>query len=258
MKHMKLFNYCILSVLLCFILTGCEIDNYDEPDCTIEGKILDHMNQPFQVNQGAGIIRIREISWAKDSTTYTANRTLKVQQDGSYRNTKIFNGTYRLLPYSGAFFPYDDVNKDNDDAGELIDIKGKATKDFSVTPYLTLEWVQKPTVDANGYLNCSVKFTRNQKSGYEMPDLREASLQVSRSINAGASDGNLFTTPMTITNSMEGTEIHFKTNIPLKYTGIDYWIRVSMNCQTAAGKPETNYPGMGASNYTTIEQIHVP
>ena len=57
-----------------------------------------------------------------------------------------------------------------------------------------------------------------------------------------------------ISNDMEGTEIEFKTNIPLKYTGIDYWARVSMNCQTAAGKPDTNYPEMGASNSTTIEK----
>ena len=119
---MKVFNYYILLVLLCLSFTACETDNYEAPDCTIQGKISDHRNQPFQVNQGADIIRIREISWAKDSTTYTANRKLKVQQDGTYRNTKIFRGTYRLLPYSGAFFPYDDVNKDNDDAGELVAI----------------------------------------------------------------------------------------------------------------------------------------
>jgi hypothetical protein len=244
--------------LFCLAFAGCEIDNYEIPECTIEGKILDHMNQPFQASQGAGIIRIRETSWAKDSTTYTANRTLYVQQDGTYRNTKIFKGTYRLLPYSGAFFPYDDINSDNDDAGELVNIVGTATKDFTVTPYLTLEWVQKPVVDAEGYLICSVKFIRNQKSGYEKPDLKQASLQVSRSINAGAADGSLFTTPLPVTNDMEGDEIRFKTNIPLRYTGVDYWIRVSMNCQTAVGKPETNYPGMGASNYTTIEKIHVP
>jgi hypothetical protein len=256
---MKQLSFYSIFVFCCLLLpAGCEIDNYEAADCTVEGKISDHLGQPFQVNQGAGIIRIREISWAKDSATYTSNRTLKVQQDGTYRNTKIFRGEYRLLPYSGAFFPYDDVNADSDDAGELVTVNGTATQDFTVTPYLTLEWVQKPSVDAEGYLNCSVRFTRNQKPGYEMPDLRQANLQVSRSINAGAADGNLFNTRTNITNDMEGTEIHFRTVIPLKYTGIDYWVRVAMNCQTAAGKPETNYPGMGAENFSTIEKIHVP
>lgn len=258
MKNLRFLNIFFLTILLCLGFASCQIDNYDEPDCTIEGKLLDHLNQPFQVNQGAGIIRIREISWAKDDDTYTANRTLKVQQDGTYRNTKVFKGTYRLLPYSGAFFPYDDVNKDGDDAGELVEISGTATRDFTVTPYLTIEWVQKPAIDAAGYLTCSVKFTRNQKPGYEMPDLRRANLQVSRSLNAGASDGSLFPTPMNIANSQEGTEIVFKTAIPMRWTGIDYWVRVSMETQAVPGKPDTNYPGIGASNYTTIEKIHVP
>lgn len=257
MKHINFLKYYILAVLFCVTFTACEIDNYDEPDCTIEGKLFDHLGQPFQVNQGAGIIRYRELTWAKDSTTYTSNRTLKVQQDGTYRHTKMFKGNYLLLPYAGGFFPYDDENLDNDEAGEYVEIKGMTTKDFTVTPYLTLEWVKKPTVDAEGFLSCSVKFKRNQKAGYEMPDLKEASMSISRTINAGAGEGTLFPRPITITNDMEGTEIHFKTNIPLKYTGINYWVRVSMNCQTAAGKPETNYPGMGASNYTTIETIYV-
>jgi hypothetical protein len=71
-------------------------------------------------------------------------------------------------------------------------------------------------------------------------------------------DGELYPRPLTLTNDMEGTEITFRTSRELKYTSMDYWIRISMNCQTAAGKPETNYPGMGANNFTTIEKIHVP
>jgi hypothetical protein len=255
---MKQLNFYCVFVFCCLLFVSCEIDNYEAPDCTVEGQVFDHLNQPFQASQGAAIIRIRETSWAKDDATYTANQTLRVQQDGTYRHTKIFQGTYRLLPYMGAFFPYDDVNADNDDAGELVTINGSAAKDFTVTPYLTIEWVQKPVVDAEGYLNCSVKFTRNQKPGYEMPDLRQAGLLVSRSVNINAADGNLFNTRLNITNDMEGTEIRFKTVIPLKYTGIDYWVRVAINCQTAAGKPETNYPGMGADNFSTIEKIHVP
>ena len=258
MENLKFYNLYILSVLLGFVFTACEIDNYDAPDCTIEGKIMNHLNQPFQVNQGAEIIRIREISWAKDDNTYTENRRLKVQQDGTYRDTKIFKGTYRLLPYGGAFFPYDDVNQDNDDAGELVEINGTVTHDFQVTPFLTVEWVQKPTVDVSGFLSCSVKFTRNQKPGYEMPDLRRANLKVSRVINVGEADGDLFTTPINLTNDQEGQEINFKTDIPLRFTGINYWVRISIECQAVPGKPETNYQGVGSGNLSTIEQLFVP
>ena len=253
-------NIIKYSILLCcaFFTVSCEIDNYVEPEATIQGTIYDHMNQPLQVNQGAGIIRMREISWAKDSTSFIGNRTLKVQQDGTYRNTKLFAGEYLMLPYAGAFYPYDDENLDSDEAGELVKISGSVVKDFAVTPYLTVEWIQKPTVTSDKYIECTAHFTRNQKEGYEMPDVREAWLLVSRTVNTNARLLDYFPAKINLSNDMEGQEISFRTAIPVKYTGIDYWVRISMNCQTAAGKPETNYPGMGADNFTTIEKVHVP
>lgn len=255
---MKVLSKYIAFVLCCLLAMSCKIDNYDSPNATIEGTIYDHNGEPLQVNHGSGYIRAREISWAKEEGDFIGNQTLRVQQDGTYRNTKWFAGEYRLLPYSGNFFPYDDEKKDADDAGELVKISGKTTKDFTVTPYLTIEWVKKPTVTSDGHLECSARFKRNQKAGYEMPDLNEAYLRISRSINAGAFDAELFPTRVVLTNDMEGDEISFRTAIPLKYTGIDYWIRVSMNCQTASGKPETNYPGVQQANWSTIEKIHVP
>ena len=256
---MKRLSKYIVFLLCCVLAVSCEIDNYDGPDATIQGVMYDHLGQPLQVNHGSGYIRLREISWQKgDPDKYVGNQTLYVQQDGTYRNTKWFSGEYRMLPHNGNFFPYDTEKLDGDDAGELVKISGTTSKDFTVTPYLTIEWVKKPTVVADNYLECTVRFKRNQKTGFEMPDVREAWLRISRSVNASASDGELFRTAITLNNSMEGQEITFRTSMPLKYTGIDYWVRVSMNCQTAAGNPSTNYPGMGQANFTTIEKIHVP
>jgi hypothetical protein len=256
---MKILSKCIATLLCSVLVVSCEIDNYEGANSTIQGTLYDHNGQPLQVNHGSGYIRAREVSWAQNNeTNFVGNQTLKVQQDGTYRNTKWFPGEYRMMPYAGNFFPYDDEKQDADDAGELVKISGTTTKDFTVTPYLTIEWVKKPTVTADNYLECSVRFKRNQKAGYEMPDVREAWLRVSRSINAAAADGQYFKVKKDLTNDMEGQEVTFRTDIPLKYTGIDYWIRVQMDCKTAAGKPETNYPGMGAANYTTIEKIHVP
>ncbi len=262
---MKFLKYCIPVALFCLGLTACEIDNYDAPDGTIQGAITDHEGNPFIAGHGAEIIRMREISWAKDETTYTANRKLKTLDNGVYRNTKIFKGTYLIMPHGGAFYPYwpaaeGDLFGERDDAGDRVEIKSKGTTtmNFTVTPYLTLEWVKKPTIDAEGYVTCSVRFRRNQKEGYDMPDLREANISISRTINAGAGDGSLVPAAKRISNDMEGTEIEFKSLIPLKYSGINYWVRVSMNTQTVSGNPSTNYPGIGASNYTTTEQVFYP
>jgi hypothetical protein len=258
MKHMKFFIYYTLTVLFCISFVACEIDNYEEPDATIQGTIYDNQtNAPLQVDHGSGIIRMREASWAKDDNAFIGNQTLKVQQDGTYRNTKWFSGEYLMLPYSGAFYPYDDENKDYDNAGELVKIAGVTSKDFTVTPYLSVEWVEEPTVLPDNSIRCSARFKRNQKPGYEMPDVREADLLVSKIINTGAKDSNLFPNKVVLTNDMEGQAIVF-TSKPVKYTGIDYYIRISMNCKTAVGKPETNYPGMGASNFTTIKKVHIP
>ena len=256
---MKILSKYTVFLLCCVLAVSCEIDNYDEPNATIQGALYDHNGQPLQVNQGSEYIRAREISWAKgNENTFVGNQRLRVQQDGTYRHTKWFDGEYLLMPYAGNFFPYDDEKQDADDAGELVKVSGSATKDFTVTPYLTIEWVKKPTVTSDGFLECSVRFKRNQKAGYEMPDVRESFLRISRSVNAAAADGQYFKVKKDLTNDMEGQEITFRSDIALKYTGTDYWVRISMDCKTAAGKPETNYPGMGQANYSTIEKIHVP
>lgn len=187
--------------------------------------------------------------------------TTNNHQNGTYRNTKQFAGEYLMLPYNGNFYPYwdaDDPVKDGDEAGELVKISGTTTKDFTVIPYLTIEWVKKPTVTPDNYLECTVRFKRNRKEGFGMPDVKEAYLSVSRTINASASDGNLFPTARVLNNNEEGQDITFRTSRPLKYNGINYWVRVRMNCQTAAGNATTNYPGMGQFNCSTIEQIFVP
>jgi hypothetical protein len=260
MKMKNLYNYMFL-LFICLFAVSCETDNYDGPDATIQGTIFSSIdNQPLQVDHGAGIIRIREISWAKgDETAYVGNQTLKVQQDGTYRNTKMFSGEYLMLPYNGAFYPHDDTYKSNEDeAGELVKIGSGTAKDFTVTPYLSIEWVSGPTILPDNKISCSVRFKRNQKPGYEMPDVKEAWLLVSRNVNTSSRDLDLYPRAMALTNSMEGQVLEFISDRPVKYTGISYWIRVSMNCQTAAGNAATNYPGMGANNFTTIKEIQVP
>ncbi|GHT18306.1 hypothetical protein AGMMS4957_00340 [Bacteroidia bacterium] len=256
----NLYKYMFFLSISLFAVS-CEIDNYDGPDATIQGTIFSSTdNQPLQVDHGTGIIRIREVSWAKgDPDAYVGNQTLKVQQDGTYRHTKMFSGEYLILPYNGAFYPYDDSYKDNEDeAGELLKIGKGTTKDFTVTPYLSIEWVSEPTVLPDNKISCSVRFKRNQKSGYDMPDMKEAWLLISRTVNTGSRDLDLYPKALALTNDMEGQVLEFISERPVKYTGISYWIRVSMNCQTAAENASTNYPGMGANNFTTIKEIQVP
>lgn len=96
-----------------------------------------------------------------------------------------------------------------------------------------------------------------------MPDVREANLHIGRTINpVGSRDGDLVNSPIiadaNLPNSMEGQELTMRTKRAVKYTGIDYYVRVAINCKTVSGNNNTNYPGMGADNYSSIEKVHVP
>ena len=266
---MKRISYYIATVICCILAVSCEIDNLDEPDATIQGTFYDHTGKPLEVRHGANYLQTRELTWAKDADTYVAPRRLVLKQDGTYTNTKQFAGDFLLFPIEGNFFPYwanssitDADEREN--SGVVVTLKsgGVTTQDFHVTPYLTIDWVKEPFVvtEANGkYIECSVKFTRNQKAGFNMPDVREANFHVGRTINPqGSREGDYFPSVRTVTNAQEGTELTFRTAIPVKFTNLNYWIRISINCQTAASDNTTNYPGMGQENYSSIKQLFVP
>ena len=141
-----------IIVLIGGILAACEKDNYDAPEAGVYGQIVDHNGKIFQTAMGQGSMKIQitELSYAGgDESVVVTNQNLNMRQDGSYSNSKLFAGTYRMLPLEGAFYPYDAE-------GETVELRnGKMTEcNFTVTPYLELEWVDEPYVDENNFLCC--------------------------------------------------------------------------------------------------------
>ncbi|MCX6333508.1 MAG: DUF3823 domain-containing protein [Bacteroidia bacterium] len=75
--------------------------------------------------------------------------SLAVMSDGSYNNTKLFSGTYNMLPYDGPFWPADTVK------GVVL---GKETQqDFTVTPYLQVLNFNATLSDTLLTLTCTVR-----------------------------------------------------------------------------------------------------
>jgi hypothetical protein len=256
-----------MAIFIClFLAASCEIDNYEAPDATVRGAFFDHNGQPLTVEEGSAYLRMRENSWAdRDTNAYVGYRTLALRQDGTYQHTRQFSGTYRMFPSSGNFFPYweaGDEVKDGEEAGILVNVSGVTVQDFTVTPYLTIEWVKKPYYVASGnYIECVVRFTRNQKPGFNMPDVQFANMRIGRSEYPTRSRiAEYEPAQLTLTNDMEGTDITISTNrnLPIKVKGVNYYIQITMNCKTAAGDNTTNYPGIGAWNTTTVESVFVP
>lgn len=263
MKRLSLISSYIAIFICLFFAVSCEIDNYDAPDTTIQGAFFDHNGQPLPVEEGSTYLRMRENSWAADDEeAYVGYRTIALSQDGTYHHSKQFSGTYRMFPASGNFFPYweaGDEVEDGEEAGILVDISGVTTQNFTVTPYLTVEWVKKPYITADNYIECVVRFTRNQKQGFDMPDVQFANMRIGRTIAPTRSRLAEFEPQqLNLTNDMEGTDITIRTIIPIKWTGVDYYIQITMNCKAVAGNTSTTYPGIGAWNTTTVESVFVP
>ena len=168
------------------------------------------------------------------------NQNLNMRQDGSYSNSKLFAGTYRMIPLEGAFYPYDAE-------GETVELKnGKmAERNFTVTPYLEVEWVTEPYLTSDNFLKCAVKFKRIAKEGIAMPDVNNIQLYISHTQYCGTeSDGNYTPGSVKITNDQEGTTIELTSKAAIKYSNT-YWVRVGACCNDTYKK----------YNFTDIKKI---
>lgn len=117
----------ILPLLMC--LASCmEIDNFEGPEAKVSGRIIDKttgLNMMFDNNDTK--IRI----WERSYSLKPEPQDLAVKADGTYKNTKLFSGTYNMLPYNGSYWPCDTTF--------YVPIGKKGTvQNFEVTPYLHL------------------------------------------------------------------------------------------------------------------------
>ncbi len=240
---MKKIVYIVSMIGLLMGFTACEKDNYDAPDAIIQGRILDHNGSQLQTEQGSGNMRIKmeELSWSKGDASVVVTPTyLNVKQDGTYTNNKMFSGEYRMTPVEGAFYPYSTE-------GEIVKIGGTTTKDFTVTPYLDIEWVSRPSLTADNKITCSFKFKRNAVAGLVMPDLNNARLCVATTQYVGNNnnDSQIAGGTVTVTNGQEGAVITLTSATAVRFTNLTYFVRVGVCCNDNFKK----------YNYTDIQTV---
>ena len=130
----KLKHSLLFGVLTLFVTSCMEVDNFDEPDAHFTGRIIDKTTgENILADQGAGRVKI----WEKSFSLNPGSQTIPVKQDGTFNNTKLFKGTYDVVP-EGAWWPADTIR---------IGIGKKAVHDFEVTPYLKLIDLKTELVD---------------------------------------------------------------------------------------------------------------
>jgi len=103
-------------------------DNYPGPNASLQGNIFQDgtsSKNMVQTCTGNFSIRLEQLDWSSTPTP----QDIPVKYDGTYQNTELFSGHYRVSIKGGAFWPV---------APQEIDIRQGTTLDFQLTPYLTL------------------------------------------------------------------------------------------------------------------------
>ena len=103
-------------------------DNYPGPNASLQGNIFQDgtsSKNMVQTCTGNFSIRLEQLDWSSTPTP----QDIPVKYDGTYQNTELFSGHYRVSIKGGAFWPV---------APQEIDVRQGTTLDFQLTPYLTL------------------------------------------------------------------------------------------------------------------------
>ena len=235
----KIFGCLLVSLCAVSATVSCEIDTYDAPDAMIYGTVYDNEGNPLQTEQGSGgmVIRLLENGYENPDPF-----DLNMKQDGTYINHKVFAASYMAFPFGGPFYPVSAVE---------VEVKDRTRLDFTVTPYLKVEWVETPEVLADGRISASFSFTRMappQGSSETMPDLLDCQLFISHTQYVGNNnyDNLVVDAAVSVSNNQEGSEITLVSKTPMKFSR-DYFVRIGVRVNDANQK----------YNYTDIHKVTV-
>jgi len=162
---MKKLLYSLLIGVSAFCMASCMgIDNFDEPDAHVTGRLIDSTTgENFITDHCDHEIRIWEKSFSLDPTP----QGIPVKSDGTYNNTKLFAGTYDMLPYNGPYWPADTI------AGVKIGGGKKAVQNFEVIPYLKIIDFETKLEGVMLTMSCRLQAPLTERKGIALPQVLE-------------------------------------------------------------------------------------
>lgn len=124
---MKIITNIFFSVLCVLLASSCGLDNYDEPQSTLEGRVV-YNNQPICVRGTADAVQVQLYQDGYDNHDPIS---VYVTQDGSFKAI-LFDGQYKLTTRSGNG-PW--LNSSDT---IIVNVNGYTSCELPVTPYFTL------------------------------------------------------------------------------------------------------------------------
>ena len=252
----KLYYIFSLSALL---LSSCgyfEYDNYEAPNSGLEGTVVDKKtNEPLQ-GEAANSYKIEyyELSWEEAGHANTQSQFFWGKADGTFQNTKIFSGKYRITLKEGAFYAPEP---------EVVYLeKDKLTKlHYSVTPYARVN-INEVALAGSKQNNLEIKYTIEDTEkeidtegiDEDLYTLSEAQVFISsKSPNVGVNNSE---TKYTIKAKKEFSRGDYEPGVPFqvveknvkKLSPGKYWVRIGIR----TGNPQKRY------NFSPVQEIVVP
>lgn len=126
MKTIRSISFILLAIA---VMTSCELDNYDYPQGSLHGALIDQETGDTvqsDIFDGArlALIEINE-EYENPQKQYFV-----IKPDGSYRNDLVFEGLYAVPSIEdGNFHPTDSTS---------VTIEGDTQFDLEVTPYIRI------------------------------------------------------------------------------------------------------------------------
>jgi hypothetical protein len=124
----RIINITILISCLIISLISCEIDNYEGPNASFYGSIIDNETGALV---GTELINGSTIRAFEQGFETPVAQTWLIKNTGEFRNDMVFAGTYNFDLSNGNFYPISVENfKIN---------SGDNQHDFRVTPYIRIK-----------------------------------------------------------------------------------------------------------------------
>lgn len=254
-------KYIFTTIITLSCICSCTLfkyDNYDAPDTTISGAIVDLDGNPLQVENGGGArVRLMDYGFSDNPQEFYLN----VKGDGTFINTKIFDSTYEIVA-EGPFVPLIQVDENSEiivDKSLKNMSKGKLENIvFKVEPYLKLEWIDEPVVNENGTVTASFSLTRGtDNEAFHMP-VKDVTLFINTVQYVGNGNYDKFCSCRVEGDAaaeMLGKENSLTTIVDEAHIlekGRPYYIRIGARMDNPGVWGGQNY------NYTSVKKVIIP